>query len=355
MSGSPRASPQQEVTNLLVEWKQGNKAAMDFYAARLQRTSTSGRALPSERAIRGNLQPTALVHEAYLRLVAQNMPDWESRAHFFGVAAHLMRQILVDHARKHRSAKRGGGAEKILSMRSSAWARKTRRHHRADDDALKALAEIDERKAKVIELRFFGGLSVEETAVALGSRPLRSGGNSDWRRLGSTANSVTKDDEAERWKAVEELFHRALEVPEANERARSSKRTRRRSEIVARSAVADRERYGGITGSAAAAVKKALVNFHEAETAATAPGRDVGHYRLIARSGAVEWAPSIWPRATTDTTRRRSRSSWSAAAWIRTSSSPRFRRSARSWHPGTPEHRAACWMAAPPTTACLIW
>ena len=111
MSGSAGPTPQQEVTNLLFEWKQGNKAAMDLLTPLVynELRRLAERYLRNERSA-ATLQPTALVHEAYLRLVAQSMPDWESRAHFFGVAAHLMRQILVDHARKHRSAKRGGGA-----------------------------------------------------------------------------------------------------------------------------------------------------------------------------------------------------------------------------------------------------
>lgn len=132
------------------------------------------RYLRNERSA-ATLQPTALVHEAYLRLVAQSMPDWESRAHFFGVAAHLMRQILVDHARKHRSAKRGGGAEKLPIDEIVGLGVEKSGDIIALDDALKALAEIDERKAKVIELRFFGGLSVEETAVALGVSPATIG------------------------------------------------------------------------------------------------------------------------------------------------------------------------------------
>ena len=170
MSGSPEApTPQQEVTNLLVEWKQGNKAAMDLLTPLVynELRRLAERYLRNERSA-ATLQPTALVHEAYLRLVAQNMPDWESRAHFFGVAAHLMRQILVDHARKHRSAKRGGGAEKMNIDEIVGLGVEKPNDIIALDDALSALAEIDERKAKVIELRFFGGLSVDETAVALG-------------------------------------------------------------------------------------------------------------------------------------------------------------------------------------------
>jgi RNA polymerase sigma factor (TIGR02999 family) len=176
MSGSAGPTPQQEVTNLLFEWKQGNKAAMDLLTPLVynELRRLAERYLRNERSA-ATLQPTALVHEAYLRLVAQSMPDWESRAHFFGVAAHLMRQILVDHARKHRSAKRGGGAEKLAIDEIVGLGTEKPADIIALDDALKALAEIDERKAKVIELRFFGGLSVEETGVALGVSPATIG------------------------------------------------------------------------------------------------------------------------------------------------------------------------------------
>src|ERR1051325_7345820 len=103
----------EEVTRLLIEWKHGNQSAVDLLVPlvydEMRRLAESY--LRDERSA-ATLQPTALVHEAYLRLVGQNLPDWESRSHFFGVAAHLMRQILVDHARRHRSAKRGGGQPK---------------------------------------------------------------------------------------------------------------------------------------------------------------------------------------------------------------------------------------------------
>jgi RNA polymerase sigma-70 factor (ECF subfamily) len=176
MAGSAGSSPQQEVTNLLVEWKQGNKAAMDLLTPLVynELRRLAERYLRNERSA-ATLQPTALVHEAYLRLVAQSMPDWESRAHFFGVAAHLMRQILVDHARKHRSAKRGGGIEKMSIDEIVGLGAEKPGDIIALDDALRGLQEIDERKAKVIELRFFGGLSVDETAVALGVSPATIG------------------------------------------------------------------------------------------------------------------------------------------------------------------------------------
>jgi RNA polymerase sigma factor (TIGR02999 family) len=122
--------------------------------------------LRNERAA-STLQPTALVHEAYERLVAQQLPDWESRSHFFGVAAHLMRQVLVDHARRNRSEKRGGGAPKAPFEEALSFAPERSAEVIALDDALNALAQVDPRKCQVIELRFFGGFSVEETAQAM--------------------------------------------------------------------------------------------------------------------------------------------------------------------------------------------
>jgi RNA polymerase sigma-70 factor, ECF subfamily len=162
-------TPREAVTQLLVAWKDGNREALDLLTplvyTELRRLASHY--LAGERAAM-TLQPTALVHEAYLRLVAQSLPDWESRSHFFGVAAHLMRQILVDHARRRRSAKRGNAAEKISLDAIVSFAPERDRDIEALDDALTALAAVDERKCKVIELRFFGGFSVEETAKALG-------------------------------------------------------------------------------------------------------------------------------------------------------------------------------------------
>ncbi len=162
-------SSQEPVTRLLIEWKRGNKEALDLLTPLVynELRRLADHYLRDERAA-ATLQPTALVHEAYLRLVAQSLPDWESRSHFFGVAAHLMRQILVDHARKRKSAKRGSGAEKVSIEEVVSFAPVRGRDIEALDDALNALAEIDPRKAKVIELRFFGGFSVEETGQALG-------------------------------------------------------------------------------------------------------------------------------------------------------------------------------------------
>jgi RNA polymerase sigma factor (TIGR02999 family) len=114
------------------------------------------------------LQPTALVHEAYLRLVDGSASDWQDRAHFFNVAATIMRQILVDHARSKVAAKRGGGRAKVEFQETLNYSDEKAADLVALDDALKGLAAFDERKARTIELRYFGGLSTEETAETLG-------------------------------------------------------------------------------------------------------------------------------------------------------------------------------------------
>ncbi|AMY09200.1 RNA polymerase sigma factor [Luteitalea pratensis] len=160
--------PAAEVTRLLLDLTNGEPAAADrlipIVYEELRRLAAHY--LRDEHAAI-TLQPTALVHEAYLRLVAQAMPDWESRSHFYGVAAHLMRQILVDHARRHRSQKRGGGQVTLALDGVVALVPMKSDDIVALDDALSALAAVDARKSRVIELRFFGGLSVEETARAL--------------------------------------------------------------------------------------------------------------------------------------------------------------------------------------------
>ncbi len=158
-----------EVTQLLARWKNGDSAAEQVLTPLLydELHKLARRYLQNERAA-DTLQPTALVNELYLRLIGQEHPDWQSRGHFFGVAAHRMRQILVEHARKHRAGKRGGGVAPVELNEMLCFAPGKSAEVLALDDALTALAAFDERKAKVIELRFFAGLSVEETAQALG-------------------------------------------------------------------------------------------------------------------------------------------------------------------------------------------
>jgi RNA polymerase sigma-70 factor (ECF subfamily) len=162
--------PTNQVTRLLLDWSRGDKAALDelmpFVYQELRQLASGY--LKKEKP-EHTLQPTALIHEAYLRLVDQNTPQLESRAHFFGVAARLMRQILVDHARTRVANKRGGGQQKIsLDDAPGLPVRDESAELLALDEALKKLAAFDERKCRVIEMRSFGGMSVEETARALG-------------------------------------------------------------------------------------------------------------------------------------------------------------------------------------------
>jgi len=157
-----------QVTQLLMNWKQGDQQAIELLTPIVYKElrRLAAHYLRDESAA-DTLQPTALVHEAYLRLVAQDMPDWECRSHFFGVAARLMRQILVDHARQHRSDKRGGGVPPVPLDEVPGFALARSNDIIALDEALNALAAVDERKCRVIELRYFSGFSVEETAQAL--------------------------------------------------------------------------------------------------------------------------------------------------------------------------------------------
>jgi RNA polymerase sigma-70 factor, ECF subfamily len=157
-----------EVTQLLVRWKEGDSEAEAALTPIVYRElyRLAERYLRNERT-EHTLQPTALVNELYLSLVASKLPDWQSRAHFYGVAAHRMRQILVEYARHKGAAKRGAGQENLPIDEMVCFAPARSREVLALDDALTALAQFDERKAKVIELRYFGGLSVEETAQML--------------------------------------------------------------------------------------------------------------------------------------------------------------------------------------------
>lgn len=117
------------------------------------------------------LQPTALVHEAYLQLIDQSRVSWESRAHFFGAAARLMRRILVDHARAHQAEKRGSGNEKLGLDEAIAVPENKDLNILALNDALEELARMDEQQSRIVELRYFGGLSIEETATVTGVSP----------------------------------------------------------------------------------------------------------------------------------------------------------------------------------------
>lgn len=117
------------------------------------------------------LQSTALVHEAYLRLAGQNPPQWQNRAHFFGIAAHIMRQILVEHARSRGAAKRGGNACKLALDETVALAQQVDVDVIALDKALQELSKLDAQQSRIVELRFFTGLTIEDTSEVLGISP----------------------------------------------------------------------------------------------------------------------------------------------------------------------------------------
>jgi RNA polymerase sigma factor (TIGR02999 family) len=173
-----------DITGLLLAWRAGDRDALDrlFPLVYEELRRIAQRQLGRERP-EHTLGTTALVHEAYIRLVDQTRAQWEDRAQFFAVAARAMRRILVDYARQHRALKRGGQLERV-SLDDPALADPAlAAHERADtlialDDALTRLAELDERLSRVVECRFFGGLTEEETAAALAvtSRTVRS----DW-------------------------------------------------------------------------------------------------------------------------------------------------------------------------------
>lgn len=157
-----------EVTLLLQEWQNGDRKALDALLPRVYQElrRLAHFQLQQERPDH-TLQSAALVHEAYLRMIGLNPPRWESRSHFFTIAAQLMRQILVDYARRHRAVKRGGDAPKVSLEGTTIFADQKGVDVLALDEALRALAKIDPRQGRVVELRFFGGLSLEEISEAL--------------------------------------------------------------------------------------------------------------------------------------------------------------------------------------------
>jgi len=157
------------VTQLLVRFQAGDSGALDrllpLVYDELQRLAR--RHIRKERR-NHTLQSTALVHEAYLRLVGQDASAWQTRTQFFAVAANLMRQILVDHARRQKTAKRGGGAYRVTLDEGLERLPQADLDLVALDEALNTLAKIDPAKARLVELRFFGGLTIEESAEVLG-------------------------------------------------------------------------------------------------------------------------------------------------------------------------------------------
>jgi RNA polymerase sigma factor (TIGR02999 family) len=188
---------QQEVTQLLVDWSNGDQAALDKL---LPLVNAELRRLAARYMRRENpghtLQTSALVNEAYLRLVDQRHVRWQNRTHFFGIAAQLMRRILIDHARSHHYAKRGGGALKVSLDEVAAATEARSAELLAVDEALEKLTALDARKGRIVELRFFGGLSLEETAEV----------------MGISSPTVQRE-----WRAAKAWLHRMLTSGESDE------------------------------------------------------------------------------------------------------------------------------------------
>ena len=158
------------ITQLLIDWGKGDQAALErlmpLVYSELRRLASNY--LRRERA-EHTLQPTALVNEAYLKLVDQRNARWQNRAHFFGIAAQLMRRILVDHARQRQAVKRGGVEQQRLSITSAqTLVKQPEIDLLALNEALEELAQMDSQQSRIVELKFFGGRSIEETAEVLG-------------------------------------------------------------------------------------------------------------------------------------------------------------------------------------------
>ncbi len=159
-----------DITRLLIAWSDGRREALDDLMPMVYADLRRVAAGYMRREGAGHaLQPTALVHEAYVRLIDQKQVKWRNRAHFFGVAAGLMRRILVDHARRRRAEKRGGDWERVTLTGDEVA---TDAHKEIDvlalDEALERLAEFDPQQERIVELRYFGGLTIEETAEIVG-------------------------------------------------------------------------------------------------------------------------------------------------------------------------------------------
>lgn len=185
--------PQHEITQLLAEWRDGNQSALDeLYPLVYDELHRLARRYMSRERKGHTLQTTALINEAYVRLVDQKNVHWANRSHFFAISAQIMRRILIDHARRHAYAKRGGGAQQVSLEEVAAITPNPSRELVRLDEALKSLAEMDPRRSQVVELRYFGGLSNEEIAGV----------------LNISANTVTRDwNMARAW-----LYHQLSET-----------------------------------------------------------------------------------------------------------------------------------------------
>ena len=157
-----------DITQLLAKWSDGNQSALDeLYPLVYDELHRLARRYMSRERRGHTLQTTALINEAYVRLVDQKNVHWANRSHFFAISAQIMRRILIDHARRHAYAKRGGGAQQVSLEEVAAITPDPGRELVRLDEALKSLAEMDPRRSQVVEMRYFGGLNNEEIAGVL--------------------------------------------------------------------------------------------------------------------------------------------------------------------------------------------
>jgi RNA polymerase sigma-70 factor (ECF subfamily) len=172
LSGPTFRPMPEAITQLLIQWRSGDNAALDelmpFVYEELRKIAR--RLMRSERD-NHTLQTSALINEAYLRLVGHGGADWQDRSHFYAVASQVMRHILIDHARKHQFAKRGAGAQDLPLDEALVLTDERARELVDLDDALKTLERLDPRRSRIVELRFFGGLNIDETAEMMEISP----------------------------------------------------------------------------------------------------------------------------------------------------------------------------------------
>ncbi len=161
-------TPPHEITQLLVEWSGGSQAALDkLYPLVYEELRRMAHRFMRHERKGHTLQTTALINEAYLRLVDQKNVHWANRSHFFGISSQIMRRILVDHARRYACDKHGGGAQKVMLDEAALVTKERARELLLLDEALNSLAQLDPRRSQVVELRYFGGLNNDEIAALL--------------------------------------------------------------------------------------------------------------------------------------------------------------------------------------------
>jgi RNA polymerase sigma factor (TIGR02999 family) len=186
-----------EITHLLIAWSNGSQDALEqLYPLVYEELRRLAHRYMSRERPGHTLQTTAVVHEAYLRLIDQRHAQWQNRAHFFAIAAQMMRRILITHAQSHAYAKRGGGTLKVSLDEAAVLSQERAGELLALDDALGSLTALDPRRSQVVELRFFGGLSNEEIAEVLKISP----------------NTVTRD-----WNVAKAWLYREMSKEQADE------------------------------------------------------------------------------------------------------------------------------------------